>query len=132
MTANDIPEVIDLLRRFPAVAYCDWENEELLAQILTQSPASSFVAHDGTRVIGAIISGTMGMRATINHLAVDQEYRSQGIGDALVAHALASFRAAGIHRVFLFVLRDQPGARRFWKKNRFVEIVGEVTMERDI
>ena len=132
MAVQDIPEVISLLQQSQAVCHCPWEDERLLAQILTQSPASSFVALDGTRVIGSIIGGTLGLRATINHLVVDQDHRLQGIGDALVAHALASFRASGILRVFLFVLRDQIGARRFWEKNHFVETTGEMTLERDL
>ena len=132
MTLWDIAEVIALLRQFPSVHFCDWEDEQLLAHVLAQSPPSCFVAHDGRRMIGAIISGVLGTRGTINHIAVEASYRSQGIGQLLLAHVLESFRNAGIRRVFLFVLRNQPTALRFWNAAGFHETTGEVTLERDI
>src|SRR5262249_53453006 len=113
MTVDDIPEVLAFLKPFNGVALCDWEDHRVLARVLDQSPNISFVARDGTHVIGALIGGMMGIRGTINHLAIDEHYQSQGIGRTLVTHALEGFRAVGIHRIFLFVLCDQLAALAF-------------------
>lgn len=132
MTLWDIPTVIAFLRRFPSIHFLEWEDERLLAQVLTQYPISSFLAQDGKRLIGAVIGGAIGLRGTINHIAVDAQYQGQGVGQLLVSHTLASFQAAGIYRVFLFVLRDQPMALRFWEEAGFRATAEELTLERDL
>jgi ribosomal protein S18 acetylase RimI-like enzyme len=124
----DIPEVVEFFQQFPSVSFCDWQS----AQLLAQSPQSCCIARDGKRLVGALLAGLLGTRATVSHVAVAEEYQGQGIGRMLVAHALASFRDAGVLRVFLFVLSSETAALRFWQAAGFHVTAGEVTMERDL
>ena len=59
-----------------------------IEKFLKRNPATCFVAEDDSRLIGVILSGHDGRRGYIYHAAVASDYRSRGIGTALVEHVV--------------------------------------------
>jgi ribosomal protein S18 acetylase RimI-like enzyme len=47
---------------------------------------------------------------------VDPPVTGRGVGGALLDHAVATFRAAGFREATLWVVGDNPGARRFYER----------------
>lgn len=137
MTAGDAAEVAAFFARFPEVAFCDWEDEGLLAKVLSREGDASYLARrqDGARrgeVVGAVLAGSIGVRGSVNHIAVDPEFRFDGVGRVLVERALESLRADGIRRVFLFVAETSVAAGPFWNSMGFSPVPGEIALERDL
>ena len=86
------------------------------ARMLADLPLC-FVARDGDSIAG----GVYGQRVVaeqvgiVQHLGVRREWRSRGIGRALLERALQEFAAHGIHRVTLDVdAASQTGADRLY------------------
>lgn len=57
------------------------------------------------------------------------DYFGQGYGEALLRETVAALRAQGYERVYLWVLRDNARARRFYEKHGFVSSGEESTLE---
>ncbi|QSV63520.1 MAG: GNAT family N-acetyltransferase [Dolichospermum sp. DL01] len=137
MTDADIEDVLSFLRNFSEVHFCTWENEILLRDILSSKRSACYIARSsnetvGNYIVGALIGGTMGVRATINHLAVHKAYRKRGIARKLVSQAFVNFQLQGIRRVFLFIIDEAADAQCFWTKVGFKSIVNETTYELDL
>jgi ribosomal protein S18 acetylase RimI-like enzyme len=133
MASADISAVIDLMRSLPDTAFLEWEDIELLQAHLARGAAANFVAvrSDG-HIVGAVIAGSVGVRGTISHVAVGEPHRRNGIADTLVGHVLASLRASGIKRVFLFTGRGNYPAQRLWAHCGFAEMGLDSTWELDL
>src|SRR5262249_17610130 len=79
-------------------------------------PALSFVATDGTAVIGTVrlwnvAADTRGSALLLGPVAVAESMRNRGLGSALMRHALRAARRAG-HAAVLLV-GDAPNYERF-------------------
>ena len=94
------------------------DSQEGVARFLARNPDTCFVAeNDGIQ--GVILSGHDGRRGFIYHTAVHPDARGQGIGTALVQHALSALKACGINKVALVVFRCNEGGNAFWEKQGF-------------
>lgn len=96
------------------------------------------VAPEGDRpqggdILGYLVAG-QGMRAPhfavrevafIHDLAVRPDARGKGVGRALVATALARFKARGLHFVQVNFAPGNPEASRFWPQLGFTTLVTE-------
>jgi ribosomal protein S18 acetylase RimI-like enzyme len=79
-------------------------------------PESTFVAMDGDRAVGVLITHTFEgynalageRRAWIQIIGTLREWRGKGVASALLAHALTAFRAQGFGEVGLGVDADNP------------------------
>lgn len=120
MTETDIAEALALWRRSPGIGLSGADTPTALAAFLRRNPGLSRVARDARRqdgrVVGTILAGHDGRRGLIHHLCVDPEWRSQGIGRALVEAALSALRAEGIDKVHLFVFDTNAPAHAFWAR----------------
>jgi hypothetical protein len=63
-TILDIPKVIELMKAYPQVAFCEWENYSLLEKTILENPHTNLVAKKDKEVIGALIGGSFGVRFT--------------------------------------------------------------------
>ena len=90
-----------------------------LDKYLKRNPTTSFVAEDGDKIIGAIMAGHDGRRGFFHHVSVMKEYQGQGIGKALVEHAMQALKDEGIRKVALVAFTDNDGGNAFWEKQGF-------------
>lgn len=129
---TDVVSLIEFMKRYPQTAFCEWQDRQLINKAIEDQAGIIILGKLGTRIIGAVIAGIMGTRATINHLAVDADYRKQGIGRHLVNCALHEIKLHGVQRVFLFVDNTNENATSFWLSHDFNLVANETTMEKDI
>lgn len=116
MTIDDYDAVIGLLKDMPGVVIRDADSREAVIRYLERNPGLSFVAVEGERVVGCIMSGHDGRRGYLQHLAVANGFRRQGIGKALVEKCLAGLEKEGILKSHIDVLAVNEAAALFWEK----------------
>lgn len=93
----------------------DVDSETGVAIYLQRNPGMSFVARDGTKLIGAVLCGHDGRLGFLYHLVVEQSYRRKGVGEILVEKAAAKLSKLGISMCFAFVYADNVGGQQFWE-----------------
>ena len=74
------------------------------------------IAEKDQKIIGTVLGGFDGRRGLVYHLAVQQNYRHQGIASALMDELENRLRAKGCLRVYLLVTRDNTEARQYYEK----------------
>jgi N-acetylglutamate synthase len=116
MTIGDYEKVIGLLRQTPGVVVRDADSKEAIGRYLERNPGLSFVAVESCRIVGCIMSGHDGRRGYLQHLAVLEEFKRQGIGRVLVERCLTELEKAGILKSHIDVLANNDSAILFWEK----------------
>ena len=67
------------------------------------------------RIAGYVVTCVEGRRAEIASIAVDPDYRRQGVADALMRRTLRDLRAAGVRRVELMVRPRNPAGAQLYR-----------------
>lgn len=117
MTINDYEKVFTLWKETPNMGLRSLDDsKEGISCFLKRNPDTNFVAYDGERLIGAILSGHDGRRGYIYHTVVLPEYRGRGIASGLVEAAVEALRKEGITRVCLNVTATNQQGKEFWTK----------------
>ncbi len=109
-------QVYILWKNSKGVRLSEIDSRDNIARLLERNPGLSFVALDGDTVVGAVLCSHDGRIAYLTHLAVNKEYRRQGIGRSLVGRCLYTLMSIGINRCALLVMEDHSGARSFWER----------------
>lgn len=97
------------------------DSREGIARFLARNPDTCFVAVEGRKVVGAILTGNDGRRGYIYHTAVHPEYRRLGIARQLVQRAMEALEECGINKVALVVFERNESGNLFWEKMGFTE-----------
>jgi N-acetylglutamate synthase len=116
MMIEDYEEVLGLLRGTPGVVIRDADSKEAIARYLDRNQGLSFVAVESDRFVGCIMSGHDGRRAYLQHLAVLEEFKRQGIGRALVERCLTELEKIGILKSHIDILANNDSAILFWER----------------
>lgn len=95
------------------------ETQEGIDIFLSRNPGLSFVALNAKEIVGVVLGSHDGRRGFINHLAVIEEYRKQGIASLLVENVFSALKNAGMRKIIIFVLKDNVGVHAFWKRIGF-------------
>lgn len=91
------------------------QPDEILKKL--QRDADLFLlAEAHHQVIGSVMGGFDGRRGMIYHLAVAEDWRQQGVGEALMAEVEERLRAKSCIRCYLLVTSDNVTAIRFYEK----------------
>ena len=98
MSIADFEEVKALWQRSNGIELSTADTKESITRFLERNPGLSFVARDGDLLVGAVLCGHDGRRGYIDHLAVSQSHRCQGIGRALVGRCLYNLVQIGIRK----------------------------------
>ncbi|HVV91640.1 MAG TPA: GNAT family N-acetyltransferase [Solirubrobacterales bacterium] len=111
---GDVAAVLDLWRRADA-SPSPTESAADVGGLLLRDPEALLLAEadDGT-IVGSLIVGWDGWRATFYRLAVDPAHRRRGLASALVWAGEERLRALGARRSNAIVESHKPGAMAFW------------------
>ncbi len=91
------------------------DNDNALRIRLRRDRDLFLVAVDGGRIVGSLICGWDGWRASMARLAVDPDYRGVGIAARLVQRAERGLRRRGAQRIGALVFADNTLGQRFWR-----------------
>jgi ribosomal protein S18 acetylase RimI-like enzyme len=90
------------------------DDEHALAALLATDPRALIVAGSDGRVVGSLIAGWDGWRASFYRLAVHPEWRRRGLGRELVRAGERRLRERGARRLTAIAAAGDPLAMRFW------------------
>lgn len=129
---NDYEHLINLWSNTENLGLSNADSQINLEIFLNRNPGLSFVAESNDRIIGTILGGHDGRRGFIYHLAVDKNFRNQGIGKLLVTHCLDVFASLGIERCHIHVYANNQAGIDFWQKNGWYTRPELVLLSRDL
>jgi ribosomal protein S18 acetylase RimI-like enzyme len=116
MSMEDFEEVYELWQSTPEIVLSDIDSYESIARFLERNPGFSYVARQAGSIVGVVLCSHDGRRGYIDHLAVRNSCRLQGIGKALVLRCLYNLMRVGIRRWNLYIFEGNQEAIEFWKK----------------
>jgi ribosomal protein S18 acetylase RimI-like enzyme len=114
MSITDYDAVHALFSRTPGITTRDADSPEATARYLARNPGLSLIASREGRVVGCLMCGHDGRRGYLQHLAVAEGWRNQGVGKALVERCLGKLEALGIKKSYVDVLVDNAAGQSFW------------------
>jgi ribosomal protein S18 acetylase RimI-like enzyme len=112
--ADDVGAVLALWQRAEAVPR-PTDRPDALLRRLERDRELFVLAWDGDRLVGSLMGGWDGWRGQMYRLAVDLDYRRQGIAGRLVEAVEERLRALGAERITSLVFVQEPGAADFWR-----------------
>ena len=118
MTAREVPQVAELEK----ICFSQPWSEKSVAGELENPLSLWLVAMDGDRLAGYVGSQTVMDETDMMNLAVDSEFRRQGVGEALVNALTASLKELGSRCLTLEVRDSNEAARALYGKLGFTEI----------
>jgi ribosomal protein S18 acetylase RimI-like enzyme len=116
MNIKDYDEVYELWKHSEGLGLSDADTRQAIQRYLQHNPGMSFVARVGSKLAGAVLSGTDGRRGYLHHLAVAKSFRKLGIGRELVERCISALGKAGITRCHIFVFRENKAGKVFWEQ----------------
>ena len=118
MSFGDYPDVLALWRDTEGIGLGESDGAPSIANFFARNPDLSPVAvtEEGL-IVGAVLCGHDGRRGYLHHLAVDEEYRHQGIASTLIDWCFERLAGLGILKCNVFLFRDNEDGARFWEHN---------------
>ncbi|MCL2227370.1 MAG: GNAT family N-acetyltransferase [Oscillospiraceae bacterium] len=95
------------------------DSKDGIHKYLLRNPNTCFVAEQGGKIVGVILSGHDGRRGYMHHAAVAQDFQRQGIGAKLVNAAMAALENEGVTKVALVVYEKNESGNKFWESLGF-------------
>lgn len=96
------------------------DRPELIGQLIDHDPRAVIVGEAGERIIATIICGWDGWRANLYRLAVDPEWRGQGLGRRMLTLAEDRLRGLGAKRFCAMVLDENELGAALWRAAGYV------------
>lgn len=94
-----------------------WNNPRLdIERKLKDSPELFFVGLLDDRIVSSVMAGYDGHRGWVYYLAVDPEYRKQGLGRQIMAYAEEILLALGCPKIDLMVRKTNTEVIRFYEQ----------------
>ena len=115
-TMKDYQKVIALWQSSEGIGLSNADSKDSMEAYLKRNSGMSFVARCKNEVIGAVLCGHDGRRGCLHHLAVQRDFRNQGIGRSLVDKCIAALQTIGIQKCHLFIFSTNENGIQFWKK----------------
>jgi ribosomal protein S18 acetylase RimI-like enzyme len=97
------------------------DDLESLARLLAHDPGALLLAEADGTLVGTVIAGWDGWRASIYRLAVSPPERRRGVAGALVREAERRLGGLGARRLQAMVVSDDPQAMAFWGSSGWEE-----------
>lgn len=115
MRASDAREIAEIEKHTFSLPW----SESSLAALSCAPNAIARVAESGGRVVGYYSLYRSFDEGDVNNIAVTEDMRGQGIGNALMRDMLEQCGQAGIDRLFLEVRASNKTARALYEKFSF-------------
>lgn len=112
---SDYLQARTLWERTPGVGLSEADAPEAIKAFLARNPGTSFVALDGSVLVGTVLCGHDGRRGLIHHLVTAPSHRRRGIASALLRAGLKALRGCGIDKCHLLVFRSNEDGLKFWR-----------------
>jgi ribosomal protein S18 acetylase RimI-like enzyme len=113
---DDYPQVIALWQNAgPGIHVRRSDTFDEIAKKIQRDPDMFLVAEYDKQIIGTVLGGFDGRRGMVYHLAVEETFRNQGIGDELMNELERRMKRKGCIRTYLLVTRDNHDAIRFYE-----------------
>lgn len=114
---EDLEAVLRLWARSgPGLQLSQSDRPEELRKKLRRDPDLFLVAEEDGRLIGTVLGGYDGRRGLVYHLSVDERFRRQGLGQALMEELEQRMRDKGCLKAYLLVTRRNRGAVEFYEQ----------------
>jgi ribosomal protein S18 acetylase RimI-like enzyme len=91
------------------------DEPEEIRKKLQRDPDLFLVVEADGRMVGTVIGGFDGRRGLIYHLAVEADFRQQGVGGLLMDEVERRLKAKGCIKCYLMVTDDNDSAIRFYE-----------------
>jgi ribosomal-protein-alanine N-acetyltransferase len=118
MEEKDLPAVLAIERvSFPN----PWHESTFRGEIQNRSISFPLVIvqKEDNQVVGYIVFWQIGEEVQVNNIAIHPEFRRQGLGEALLRHALARVKQQGANFVTLEVRQSNFAAQALYRKLGF-------------
>ncbi len=117
MTIEDYEQVKELWLSIKGFAMRSIDDSyDGVKKFLERNPGLSVVAIEDDHIVGAILCGHDGRRATLYHVCVKTEYRRRGIGKAMTVACMEKLHAEGVNKVALIAFTKNDVGNAFWKE----------------
>lgn len=118
--SDDEASIIGLLKLIPANKHlADGELQKARLRFRESTSLDVLVAEYQNKIVGFLVlsyvSALTGIRAWIDDIAVDPEYRRQGIGQSLVEAAIQRASRRRATHLFMDTSRGSPEVQRFYR-----------------
>ena len=120
MQIYDYEDAIALWERTPGMGLSGADEYDHIKKFLEINTNLCYVAMQDSQLIGTILCGQDGRRGYLYHLAVDENFRKQGLGKQLVDHSLGALQDIGIQKCHLFVYNQNISGIAFWSHTGWV------------
>ena len=108
--------------RLETVCFSDPWSERSIASELSNPLSYWLVALDGDRVAGYVGSQSVLGESDMMNVAVDPDYRRQGIAEQLVTELIAALKDRGNYQLTLEVRASNTPAQKLYEKLGFVSV----------
>lgn len=120
MTIEDYEKMYDLWMSCKNMGFNNLDDSrDGIEKFLLRNPGTSYVAEEGDRIVGTILSGHDGRRGYIYHMSVAEDHRRQGIAGKLLENSLAALKKEGINKAALLVFNRNEIGNAFWESQGF-------------
>lgn len=117
MTIDDYDQVYELWNSIAGFGIRSIDDSrEGVERFLLRNPATSVVADQDGKIVGAILCGHDGRRGCFYHVCVAEDYRKMGIGQQMAAFAAKALKEEGINKVSLIAFKSNELGNRFWQE----------------
>ena len=130
MFLSHFDQTMQLWRVSDGVRLKSVDSRETIGRFLERNAGLSYIAAEGDRIIGAVLCSHDGRIGYLTHLAVDPEYRRQGIGRSLIGRCLHALMKVGIGQCALMMLEEDQNAISFFEKVAIGERVEMLVMKK--
>ncbi len=122
MEISDYDKVCELWHSIKGFAMRSIDDSyDGIDRFIKRNPGLSTVAMEDDMLVGAILCGHDGRRATLYHVCVREGYRKRGIGKAMVVRCMEQLEKEGINKVALIAFTTNDVGNAFWKEIGWTE-----------
>ena len=115
MKPEHYEHLMELWSSFPGNTLTGADSLEGFTLFLERNGAYCFTAFESDEIVGSVMAGEDSRRGYIYHLAVKKEMHRSGTGKALMNRTETALRNAGIEKIHLLIISNNP-AIEFYKK----------------